>query len=86
MKGEGAIVFIIAFLVFLAITFAYAELPPGNMISDAMGIDPDLVWNGFNLITLVSAIFNGAIYGVIIWLIFTFGRRTMKPKTIEPKT
>jgi hypothetical protein len=43
MKGEGAIVFITAFVVFLAITFAYTELPLGNMISDAMDIDPTLV-------------------------------------------
>jgi phage shock protein PspC (stress-responsive transcriptional regulator) len=81
MKGEGAIVFIIVFVVFLAITFAYVELPPGNMISDAMGIDPTLVWNGFTVRTLLSAIFNGIIYGIIVWLIFTFARRTTKPKT-----
>ncbi|HVP92490.1 MAG TPA: hypothetical protein VMS94_01975 [Acidobacteriota bacterium] len=81
MKGEGAIVFIIVFVVFLAITFAYTELPPGNMISDAMGIDPNLPWNGFTVRTLLSAIFNGVIYGIIVWLIFTFARRRTKPKT-----
>lgn len=80
MKGEGAIVFILVFVVFLAITFAYVELPPGKMISDAMGVSPDLVWSGFTLRTLLSAIFNGVIYGIIVWLIFTFARRTMKPK------
>jgi uncharacterized BrkB/YihY/UPF0761 family membrane protein len=83
MKGEGAIVFIIAFLVFLAITVAYTELPLGNMISDALGVPSDLVWNGVLLRTLLSAIFNGVIYGIIIWLIFTFARRRMKPKTKE---
>ena len=81
MKGEGAIVFLIAFVVFLAITFANPDLPLGSTISDAMGIDPDLVWSGFTLRTLLSAIFNGIIYGIIIWLIFTFARRTQKPKT-----
>lgn len=79
MKGEGAIVFVIAFIIFLAATFAYTELPPGNMISDALGI-PSEMWNGVILRTLVSAIFNGVVYGIIIWLIFTFARRTMKPK------
>jgi len=39
MRGEGAIVFIIVFVVLLVATLAYAELPPGNSISDAMGID-----------------------------------------------
>jgi hypothetical protein len=78
MKGEGAIVFIIAFVVFLAITLAYTELPLGNAISDAMGIDPTVEWNGFLVRTLVSAILNGVIYGVIIWLIFTFGKKALK--------
>lgn len=81
MKGEGAIVFIIVFVVFLAITFAYPELPIGSTISDSMGIDQNLVWSGFTLKTLLSAIFNGVIYGIIAWLIFTFARRAMKPKT-----
>jgi hypothetical protein len=78
MKGEGAIVFIIAFLIFLAATLAYTELPPGNMISDSMGIDPTIEWNGFIVRTLISAILNGIIYGVIIWLVFTFGKRAVK--------
>ncbi len=80
MKGEGAIVFVIAFVVFLAITFAYPALPLGYMISDAMGIESTLVWSGFTVRTLLSAIFNGVIYGIIIWLIFTFARRQMKTK------
>ena len=78
MKGEGAIVFIIAFVIFLAATLAYTELPPGNTVSDAMGIDPTIEWSGFIVRTLMSAIFNGVIYGVIIWLVFTFGKRAIK--------
>lgn len=68
---RGAIVFIIAFVIFLAATLAYSELPVGNAISDAVGIDPIVKWSGFLVRTLVSAILNGVIYGVIIWLIFT---------------
>lgn len=79
MKGEGAIVFIAAFIIFLALTLAYAGLPPGNAISDAMGIDATVEWSGFKVKTLLSAIFNGVIYGVIIWLIFTFGKKFLKP-------
>jgi hypothetical protein len=78
MKGEGAIVFVITFVVFIAITFAYTELPPGKMISDAMGISSTLVWKGFTVRTLLSAIFNGIIYGIIVWLIFGLARRTRK--------
>jgi hypothetical protein len=79
MKGEGAIVFIIAFAIFLAATSAYTGLPPGNGISDSMGIDPSIEWNGFVMKTLLSAIFNGVIYGIIIWLVFTFGKKALKP-------
>lgn len=68
---RGAIVFIIAFVIFLAATLAYSELPVGNAVSDAVGIDPTVEWSGFLVRTLVSAILNGVIYGVIIWLIFT---------------
>jgi uncharacterized membrane-anchored protein YitT (DUF2179 family) len=79
MKGEGAIVFIIAFVIFLTATLAYTELPPGNAISDAMSIDPTIEWSGFLVRTLLSAIFNGVIYGIIIWLIFTFAKKALKP-------
>jgi len=78
MKGEGAIVFIIAFIIFLAATLAYSALPPGNAISDAMGIDPTIEWGGFNVKMLLSAIFNGAIFGIIVWLIFTFGKKALR--------
>jgi len=73
---KGAIIFIIAFVIFLAATLAYPELPVGNAISDAMDIDPTVEWSGFLVRTLVSAVFNGVIYGVIIWLIFTALQRT----------
>ena len=79
MKGEGAIVFIIAFVIFLAATLAYTELPPGDSLNDAMRIDPTIEWSGFLVATLLSAIFNGVIYGIIIWLIFTFAKKALKP-------
>ena len=75
---KGAIVFLIAFVIFLVATFGYPELPPGNMITDAIDIDPTIEWSGFIVKTLASAILNGVIYGVIIWLIFTVLQRTGK--------
>jgi hypothetical protein len=80
MRGEGAIVFIIAFVIFLAATLVFVEVPPGNSISDAMGIDPAIEWSGILVRTLLAAIFNGVIYGVIIWLVFTFAKRGLKRK------
>ena len=78
---KGAIVFIVVFLILLAATFAYTELPPGNMISDSINVDPTVVWNGILVRTLTSAIFNGVIYGIIAWIIFTLAARSRKPKT-----
>ena len=72
---KGAIVFVIAFVIFLAVTLAYPELPVGRLISDAMGIDPVVEWGGLPVITLMSAILNGVIYGIVIWLIFTVLQR-----------
>jgi hypothetical protein len=76
---KGAIIFLIVFVIFLAITLAYAELPPGNMISDAVNI-PTEEWSGFVVRTLTSAIFNGVIYGIIAWLIFSIVEKARKPK------
>lgn len=75
---KGAIVFLIVFVIFLAVTLAYAELPLGNIISDAINIDPTVEWNGILVRTLTSAIFNGVIYGIIAWLIFTFVEKARK--------
>jgi hypothetical protein len=75
---RGAIVFVIAFVIFLVVTFAYTDLPPGNIITDAMDIDPTVEWSGFTVKTLASAILNGVIYGVIIWLIFTIVEKARK--------
>jgi len=72
---KGAIVFVICFLIFLLVTLVYAELPPGNAICDALGIDPTVEWSGFPVKTLVSAILNGVVYGVIAWLIFTVAKK-----------
>ncbi|MDH5482592.1 MAG: hypothetical protein OEY22_06930 [Candidatus Bathyarchaeota archaeon] len=75
---KGAIIFIIVFLIFLGITLAYAELPLGNTISDAINIDPNVEWSGLRVRTLASAIFNGIIYGVIAWLIYTIVEKARK--------
>jgi hypothetical protein len=81
---KGAVVFIIAFLIFLAVTlFVIKEFPPGNIISDTFGIDPTYEWpenSGFLIRTLASAILNGVIYGVIIWFIFSIIEKTRERK------
>jgi hypothetical protein len=62
----GAVVFVIAFVLFLLISLA-APLVPGSMIVEEY--IPDLIGTGSE--GLVAGIINGVIFGIIIWLVFT---------------
>lgn len=72
---EKAKIFIVAFVIFLTVTLACAELPPGKAISNTVGINPNvtirIVWHGTywgdTVLPLTSAILNGVIYGIITW-------------------
>ena len=83
---KGAIVFLVVFLIVIVLTLAVPDLPPGRYIYDALNVpDTDYPVLGYPATTLIIAIFNGAIFGVIAWLIYslTFGRK--KPETKENK-
>lgn len=85
---KGAVVFVVVFLIFVVITLGYPSLPPGKMIYDAIvGAETDYLVLGIGASALVAAVFNGVIYGVIIWLIYTVAARMTKkePKKTESK-
>ena len=68
---KGAIVFLAAFLLFLVISLGYSALPPGRQIYDAVvGVESDYEVSGTPITLLAIGIFNGAIYGIIIYIIF----------------
>lgn len=68
---KGAIVFLAAFLLFLLISLGYAGLPPGRQIYDAVvGTESDFDVSGTPVTLLAIGIFNGVIYGIIIYIIF----------------
>lgn len=68
---KGAIVFLAAFLLFLLISLGYAGLPPGRQIYDAVvGMESDVEVSGTPITLLAIGIFNGVIYGIIIYIIF----------------
>lgn len=80
---KGALVFIAVFVIFLLATFAYPELPPGAQIYDSLNF-PTTTYKVFDTIpvrTLVNALFNGVIFGIVAWLIYTIAHRATKPKT-----
>ena len=68
---KGVIVFLAAFLLFLLISLGYAGLPPGRQIYDAVvGMESDVEVSGTPITLLAIGIFNGVIYGIIIYIIF----------------
>ncbi len=81
MKGEGAIVFLMVFFAMLLATLAYPTMPPGRQIYSLLGVpDTDYPVLGIPTFTLVIAVFNGVVYGIIAWLIFTFTVRTIRAR------
>jgi len=73
MRGAGALVFLIAFLAMLAATLAYPTIPPGPQLYNILNVSTinDYLVLGVPVTTLVIAIFNGVVYGIIAWLVYT---------------
>jgi len=68
---KGAIVFLAAFLLFLVISLGYSALPPGRQIYDAaVGAESDYEVGGTPVTLLAIGIFNGVIYGFIIYIVY----------------
>lgn len=87
MKGEetivrGAVVFLIAFAVFLVATLGYPNVPPGKVLYQLLGV-PETTYPvlGVPATLLVEAIINGVIYGTIAWLIFSLTMKTKKAQS-----
>ena len=80
MKGVGAIVFLLVFFAMLLATLAAPTIPPGRQFYNMLNVpDTEYPVLGVPTTTLVIAIFNGVLYGIIAWLVFTFGKRLTKP-------
>jgi large-conductance mechanosensitive channel len=62
-------------------------LPPGRQIYDALGVEETSeTVLGIEITTLVIAVFNGVIYGVIIWLIsYVLEKTALRKKKEERK-
>ncbi len=72
----GAVIFVIFFLVFLAVTFGFPILPPGSLIHELLGI-PQTGYTvlGIPAWLLINAIVNGVVYGFVIWLMYSLVSR-----------
>jgi hypothetical protein len=89
MKGTGAILFLIVFAILTMITLSNPTLPFGYQIYEAIGgVAIDYPILGIPVDTLVPAVFNGIVYGFIIWLLYTIassatGRGQKTDQTIQ---
>ena len=88
---KGAIVFLAAFLLFLVISLGYADLPPGRQIYDGIvGAESDYSVGGVPVTLLAIGIFNGVIYGIIIyivyWLLTSYVFKKEPTATVKVKT
>ncbi len=78
---RGALVFLAVFVLGLLATLAYPDLPPGRQVYNALNVpSTDYLVLGVPATTLIVAVFNGIIYGIIAWVIYTVIDRTSKPK------
>jgi hypothetical protein len=69
---KGAIVFLGVFVLVLAATLGEPSIPPGRDVYYAIGaVDVDYPILGISVSTLVPAVFNGIIYGVVVWLAYS---------------
>jgi hypothetical protein len=68
---RGAVIFVVVFLIFVFVTINYKELPPGRVLYGMLGVeDVQEEVQGVPATLLVVAVFNGVVYGFIVWLIF----------------
>ena len=90
---KGAIVFLAVFAIALVITLGNTAIPPGKAIYDAILPNTEaasgyLVGGRIDAVTLIIAVFNGVIYGLIAWLVFTvinamFGKKDRQQQNIS---
>lgn len=69
--------FLVVFFAVLVASLAYPDMPPGRQLYGLLNVPTtDYLVLGIPATTLVVAVFNGVVYGVIAWLIFTIADRT----------
>jgi hypothetical protein len=64
---KGALVFLAVFAIFfLATYFGTAIIPPGAQIYGLLNVPNVTTWT-----LVVISVFNGVVYGVIVWIIYS---------------
>ena len=84
---RGALVFLAVFIIVLLATIAYPDLPLGKQIYNALNLPtPDYLVLGVQVTTLIEAVFNGVIYGIVAWIIYTIADRATRKKPLSQRS
>lgn len=83
---KGALVFLLVFFLLGYVTTTNTYIPPGRDLFGLLNI-PQVNYPvlGFPLTTFVVSIFNGVVYGVVAWVIYTLLMRGGKKEEVEPR-
>jgi hypothetical protein len=72
---KGALVFLAVFALLVVLTIVNVAIPPGQAIYNAVLPGTDAAASyliaGVSAVTVIISVFNGAIYGVIAWVVFS---------------
>jgi hypothetical protein len=72
---KGAIVFLLVFALLVVLTIVNVAIPPGQAIYNAVLPGTDAAASyliaGISAVTVIISVFNGVIYGVIAWAVFS---------------
>jgi hypothetical protein len=82
---KGALIFLAVFAIVLLVTLSNTSIPPGKAIYDAFLPNTEaaqsyLVLGSVPAINLIISVFNGVIYGFIVWLVYTIVTYSRKEK------
>ena len=81
---KGALLFIGVFVIVFLVTLGVASLPPGQAIYNKLNLPASVkaykVAGAIHGNVLIEAVFNAAIYGIIVWLVFTILTRAFRKK------
>ena len=69
---KGALIFVIFFLALTVLTLLYPDLPPGSQIYEMLDVpESDYPVVGIPVTVLTISLFNGIVYGIIAWIVYS---------------
>ena len=82
---KGAIVFLAVFVVVFLISLGATSIPPGQALYNLLKLPIETttykVGGAIYGDVLIKAIFNGVVYGFIVWLVFTIVTHRSRKET-----